>query len=71
MELDDTERVVLEELHDAIGEETSITYRLPGVAGIESALLSLREKGLADYIGTARMRIWHLTEEGKKLFQQT
>ena len=68
MELDDTERVVLEELHEAIGEETSLVYRLPGVAGVESALMKLREKGLADYIGTPRMRIWHLTEEGKKLF---
>ena len=69
MELTDTERLVLEELHEAIGEETSITYRLPGVAGIEAALAGLREKGLADYIATQRMRIWHVTEKGKELFK--
>lgn len=69
MELDDTERVVLEELRDGIGEENSIVYRLSGVAGVESALVTLREKGLADYLGTPRMRIWHLTEKGKQLFK--
>lgn len=69
MELTDTERLVLEELHEAIGEETSISYRLPGVAGVEEALAALREKGLADYIATQRMRIWHVTERGKELFK--
>ena len=68
MELDDTERVVLEELHEGIGDDGSMEYRLPGVADVQLTLERLREKGLAGFVGTQRMRVLHLTEKRKELF---
>ena len=68
MELTDTERIVLEELHDGIGDDGSMEYRLRGVADVQLTLERLREKGLAGFIGSQRMRVWHLTEKGKELF---